>query len=72
MIALIENDLEEGLPNTNTVASDAKDRGVLCALVWSEKVTRIQKSLLTRYQKRATQCWKIPAFMFAQFAALFT
>lgn len=51
MIALIEDDLEEGLPNANTVASDAKDRGVLRALVWSEKVTRIQKSLLTRYQK---------------------
>lgn len=51
LIALIENDLEEGFPNSNTVASDAKDRGALRALVWSEKVTRIQKSLLTRYQK---------------------
>lgn len=51
LIALIENDLEEGFPNANTVASDAKDRGALRALVWSEKVTRIQKSLLTRYQK---------------------
>lgn len=51
LIALIENDLEEGFPNANTVASDAKDRGALRTLVWSEKVTRIQKSLLTRYQK---------------------
>lgn len=51
LIALIEKDLEEGFPNANTVASDAKDRGALRALVWSEKVTRILKSLLTRYQK---------------------
>ena len=51
LIALIEKDLEEGFPNANVVASDAKDRGALRALVWSEKVTRILKSLLTRYQK---------------------
>jgi len=49
--ALIEKDLAEGFPNANAVASDAKDRGALRALTWSEKVTRIQKSLLTRYQK---------------------
>jgi len=51
MIALIEKDLEEGFPNANAVASEAKDRGALRALVWSEKVTRILKSLMTRYQK---------------------
>ena len=51
MIALIEKDLEEGFPNANAVAADAKDRGALRALVWSEKVTRILKSILTRYQK---------------------
>lgn len=51
LIALIEKDLEEGFPRANTVASDVKDRGALRALVWSEKVTRILKSLLTRYQK---------------------
>ncbi|MDD4802489.1 MAG: rubredoxin [Syntrophomonas sp.] len=51
LVALIEKDLEEGFPNANSVASDAKDRGALRALVWSEKVTRILKSLLTRYQK---------------------
>ena len=51
LIALIEKDLEEGFPIANTVASDVKDRGALRALVWSEKVTRILKSLLTRYQK---------------------
>ncbi|NLC84538.1 MAG: rubredoxin [Ruminococcaceae bacterium] len=51
LIALIENDLKEGFPHANSVSADAKDRGALRALVWSEKVTRIQKSLLTRYQK---------------------
>ena len=51
LIALIEKDLEVGFPNANAVAADAEDRGALRALVWSEKVTRILKSLLTRYQK---------------------
>jgi rubredoxin len=51
LIALIEKDLGEGFLNANTVASDVKDRGALRALVWSEKVTRILKSLLIRYQK---------------------
>ncbi len=51
LLALIEKDLEEGFPNANAAASNEKDRGALRALVWSEKVTRIQKSLLARYQK---------------------
>ena len=51
LIALIEEDLEQGFTNANAIATDSKDRGALRALVWSEKVTRILKSLLTRYQK---------------------
>ncbi|MDD2484162.1 MAG: rubredoxin [Eubacteriales bacterium] len=51
LIALVEKDIEEGFPTANGIAEDAKDRGALRALVWSEKVTRILKSLLTRYQK---------------------
>ena len=51
LIALIEKDLEQGFTNANAIASDSKDRGALRSLVWSEKVTRILKSLLTRYQK---------------------
>ena len=51
LIALVEKDLEQGFINVNAIASEAKDRGALRALVWSEKVTRILKSLLTRYQK---------------------
>ena len=51
LINLIEKDLEEGFPNVNSVASDYNDRGAMRALVWSEKVTRILKSLMARYQK---------------------
>jgi rubrerythrin len=51
LLDLIEKDLKLGIPNANAIASDSKDRGALRALVWSEKVTRIFKSLLTRYKK---------------------
>jgi rubredoxin len=51
LLDLIEKDLTEGMPNANAVATEAKDRGALRALVWSDKVTRILKSLLTRYKK---------------------
>ena len=51
LINLIEKDLEEGFPNANAITSDNNDRGAMRALVWSEKVTRILKSLMARYQK---------------------
>lgn len=51
LLRLIEADLETGLPTAAAVSKEAGDRGALRALVWSEKVTRILKSLLTRYQK---------------------
>jgi rubredoxin len=51
LLDLIEKDLEFGIPNANAIASNVKDRGALRALVWNEKVTRILKSLLTRYKK---------------------
>lgn len=51
LTTLIEKDLSESFPNAKDVASSAEDRGAMRALVWSEKVTRILKSLLTRYQK---------------------
>lgn len=50
LINLIEKDLEQGFPNANAVSQNAKERGALRALVWSEKVTRILKSILLRYQ----------------------
>lgn len=51
LLDLIEKDLNEGFPNANAVATDAEDRGALRALVWSGKVTRILKSILSRYEK---------------------
>jgi rubredoxin len=51
LLDLIEKDLEQGIPNANAISSDAQDRGALRALTWGEKVTRILKSLLSRYQK---------------------
>lgn len=51
LIALVEKELEQGFTSANLIASDSKDRGALRSLVWNEKVTRILKSLLTRYQK---------------------
>jgi len=51
LIERIETDLTENFINANSIAAAAKDRGALRALVWSEKVTRILKSLITRYQK---------------------
>ena len=52
LLALIDKDLEEGFPNANATAAEAKDRGALRALVWSEKVTRVLKSLLTVSERR--------------------
>lgn len=51
LIKSVEKDLSERFPTTKAVAEEAKDRGAMRALVWSEKVTRILKSLLSRYQK---------------------
>ncbi len=46
---LIEGDLESGFARASAAASAAADRGALRALVWSEKVTRILKALLSRF-----------------------
>ncbi len=51
LLTLVERDLSEGFPAANAAASDPKDRGALRALVWSEKVSRILKSLLSRYER---------------------
>ena len=51
LMSLIEKDLEENFPSSNAAADGDKDRGAMRALVWSEKVTRILKSLLSRYEK---------------------
>lgn len=46
----INQDISEIYPLANTVATKHADRGALRCLVWSEKVTRILNSLLTRYK----------------------
>lgn len=51
LMPLIEEDLQSGFPAANAAAKASGDRGALRALVWSEKVTRIQKSILNRYRK---------------------
>ncbi len=51
LLELIEKDLSADIPHANAAAKAANDRGALRALVWNEKVTRILKSLLTRYEK---------------------
>ena len=47
----IEQDLSGGYPAANAVSSRTGDRGALRSLVWSEKVTRMLQSLLTRYAR---------------------
>lgn len=52
LLELINRDLDEGFPMANAAANvEPRDRGALRALTWSEKVTRIQKSLLERWQQ---------------------
>ena len=53
LLQRIDGDLESGIPAANLAAGAASDRGALRALVWNEKVTRILKSLLTRYRDGA-------------------
>lgn len=48
---LVQKDLNEGFSKANTVAGVNRDRGALRALVWSEKVSRILNSILSRYEK---------------------
>ena len=51
LLGRIEQDLSEGYPTANAVSDQARDRGALRSLVWSEKVTRMLQSLLTRYAR---------------------
>ncbi len=51
LLSLVEKDLSAGIPAASETAAQAKDRGALRALVWNEKVTRILKSLLARYER---------------------
>lgn len=53
LLDLIERDLKEGFPSVRELATKNKDRGALRALTWSEKVSRILKGILLRYEKDA-------------------
>ena len=49
LLALVDADLAENYPAAWAVSRDNGDRGALRSLTWSEKVTRILRSLLSRY-----------------------
>ena len=51
LLAKVEQALSEGYPTANAVSGQVSDRGALRSLVWSEKVTRMLQSLLTRYSR---------------------
>lgn len=52
LLALMEDDLNNGYVNANKKAVSLKDRGAMRALTWNEKVTRILYSLLKRYEEK--------------------
>ncbi|MBR3195534.1 MAG: rubredoxin [Clostridia bacterium] len=51
LLQRIDQDLESGFPTANAVCGEERDRGAMRSLVWGEKVTRILRSLLARYEK---------------------
>jgi len=51
LMAKIQEDLSTAYPQSSAVAAAETDRGALRALTWSEKVTRMLNSLLSRYEK---------------------
>lgn len=51
LMVKIEKDLNHHYPKANAIASSKGDRGAKRALVWSEKVTRILNSVISRYEK---------------------
>ena len=50
LLELIDKDLSVGYPYGNAIAGEKPDRGGLRCQVWSEKVSRMLQSLLTRYK----------------------
>ena len=49
LLELVNADLNSNYPAANEISKQNGDRGALRSLTWSEKVTRILKSLLVRY-----------------------
>lgn len=54
LLEAIDASLATSYKEVNKVAEAHGDRGSLRALVWSEKVTRMQKSLIGRYEKNGS------------------
>ncbi|MBQ1375540.1 MAG: rubredoxin [Clostridia bacterium] len=51
MLEMINGELERDYPSANAVSKARGDRGAQRSLVWGEKVTRILRSLLERYEE---------------------
>ena len=51
----INEDLDRLYPDANYISDKFSDRGAKRALVWSEKVTRILNSILTRYKEEGNK-----------------
>ena len=51
---LVNADLAENFPAANAVSQRNGDRGALRALTWTEKVTLILKSILSRYDREGS------------------
>jgi rubredoxin len=47
----LDGDITKGLVSARKVAEDNSDRGALRSVVWSEKVSAMQKALLERFEK---------------------
>lgn len=51
MIVEVNNEINETFKQANAVVDSIGDRGAKRALVWSEKVTRMLKSIISKYEK---------------------
>ncbi|WP_332448365.1 rubredoxin-like domain-containing protein [Sphaerochaeta sp.] len=52
LLALVNQDLAQSYEKAGSAATFSQDRGALRALVWGEKVSKLLKSLLARYEKQ--------------------
>ena len=51
LLAAVQQDLDQRFPQCNAISRANEDRGALRALTWSEKVSRIHSSVLTRLEQ---------------------
>ena len=55
LLKLLEKDLSQGYPYGMKISQKGPDRGALRSLVWSEKVTRMLKSVLERCRQQGEE-----------------